>query len=242
MEDALEADMNGYDRYLQENGSQKQLNGFRMLRTNVTNSVFDFTPSHRGVSASFLNWLPEANRQRRRRDEVECTRSEALQHYDTEVVREAPEEVSWDWERVVTHHWEENRRMMYGHQRGSYSQLIEGLRTARNTAREVVWASLAYGSNAVSDRTRLTTRLLRRLIAKEQRPTPQQWNTIHAALQNAESWLVRLEERAREERVNEMARVEIPRTPRPVDDDASTVSRSPPPTELVATRFSNPRA
>jgi hypothetical protein len=230
--DALERDLDGYERWLRVNGSQRQISDFRILRANVDNSIFDFTPALPD-SPSFLTWLAEAIRRRRSRGNAEMGRREALRRYAREVVRGTTIEAQFDWTASLTRHYEENRREIYGNARGAYSQTIEDLRAARNNIRELVLLSLTYWPeepNPVYEETLTTRRLLRRHITTEYHPSAQEWDNIHGAIRRAQRMLDEAEAREQEERINEMVHNAIPGTPQTVDedDDASTVCASPP--------------
>jgi hypothetical protein len=230
--DALERDLDGYERWLRVNGSQRQISDFRILRANVDNSIFDFTPALPD-SPSFLTWLAEAIRRRRSRGNAEMGRREALRRYAREVVRGTTIEAQFDWTASLTRHYEENRREIYGNARGAYSQIIEDLRAARNNIRELVLLSLTYWPeepNPVYEETLTTRRLLRRHITTEYHPSAQEWDDIHGTIRRAQRMLDEAEAREQEERINEMVHNAIPGTPQTVDedDDASTVCASPP--------------
>ncbi|KAH8786373.1 hypothetical protein F5882DRAFT_496039 [Hyaloscypha sp. PMI_1271] len=228
--DLLEWDLDGYERWLRVNGSPRQISDFRILRADVDSRVFDFTPAPPD-SPSFLTWLAEAIRGRRRRGNAEMIRREALRRYYREVVRDSTPEAYFDWTASLTLYYEENRREIYGNSRGAYSQIIEDLRAARDRLRELVLLSLTYWPeepNPLYEETLTTRLLLRGFIATEHRPSAPVWDGINGTIRRAQRMLDEAEAREQEERINEMARNVIPGTPQTVDEDASTVCSSPP--------------
>ncbi|KAE9372507.1 hypothetical protein N431DRAFT_558327 [Stipitochalara longipes BDJ] len=234
---ALDEDLDGYDRYLRRRGAVLRLIAFRKLRSSVTDSIFEFTPAHPGAP-SLLNWLTETNERRRRRGQAELSGMPAFLGYVANVLRRtnAPQEVLSDWDVVLTHYAEENRREMYGNARGSYSRVVEALRAARNTGRDLVYASLEFWRpsqtnpvfNPVFHATRRIRPFLRRSITIEEEPSPEQWQRVREILVQAQTLLREEEERRQEEWIIEMARAAIPRTPQTIDEAASTVTDSPP--------------
>lgn len=234
-EEAVDEDMNLYESYLQRNGTQSQINDFRVLRTNVANNTFDFDPPANTHRPSFRMFVTLENERRLRVGQVEMTRREALREYPRQVLDDDPEEdPGRDFIYVRDHYFEENRRQMYGHARSTYSHTIERLRAARTTYRELVLDSLFHWSNSDQNpvhrtlSTALVNSRLRRFIALEENPSVEDWSEITAAFRSAQSLIDEAEQRVREQLVDEMAQTEIPRTPATVDDDASTVISSPP--------------
>jgi hypothetical protein len=59
-EEALEDDMNEYELYVEQNGTQEQLNLFRSLRATVDDNTYDFVPSS-GDTPSFFTWTQTEN-------------------------------------------------------------------------------------------------------------------------------------------------------------------------------------
>ncbi|PMD39323.1 hypothetical protein L207DRAFT_530745 [Hyaloscypha variabilis F] len=232
---ALDQDLNGYDLYLRQQVAVLQLNEFRSLRSSVTNSAFEFTPAIAGVP-SLLTWLAETNESRQRRGLGELSGTEALEGYASNVVQHprygVPKEVLQDWQVAETYYAEENRRQMYGYPRGSYSPLVERLREARNTFRDLVYSSFEYwiltGPNPVVYETRTIRPFLRRHIATEEDPSAKEWRRLREHLLQAQRLLLEESNRQQEEGINERLRNPVPRTPQTVDEDTSTVNNSPP--------------
>jgi len=236
--DALGQDMAGYERYLQRTATNSQLNPFQLLRTGVADNTFEFTPALPRIP-SLLDWLNRTNERRRR-----CTRSrryvdlvvtDILGDYAINVLRNlrfnVPPEILLDWETAETQYAEENRRQMYGFTRGSLSPVVEPLRESRNVIRDLVYNSAEYWAlspaNPVMHETRSSRSFLRRCIATEQGPSPEQWRIIGEHMAQAQTILREEGERRNEGWINERARNPVPRTPQTIDGDASTVTDSP---------------
>ncbi len=145
-EEALTEDMDFYERYLQANGTQLQLDGFRLFRANVSrNNTFSFVPPASAQRPSFRTWFDTENQYCRSLGEREMTQREGLRDYPIEV-QFSPEEEN-DFTLTRDRHFEENRRQMYGFARGSYSRVVEGPRTAHNTLLQLELESLHYWPN-----------------------------------------------------------------------------------------------
>ena len=238
-EEALAEDMDFYERYLRANGTQSQLNEFRLLRANVAHNIFSFTPpasaQRNSPKPSFHTWFEEDNHYRRSVGESEMTFREGLQNYPIEAAL-SPEEEN-DFTLARDRHFEENRRQMYGFARGSYSQVVEGLRTARDTVQQLRLDSLHYWpdeecgnqyQNPVLQPLVHVNQALQRFIAMEESPPDEVWHDIMSEIRRAESLVIDADRRARDEVVDEMARAVMRRTLETVreDTDAFTVTSS----------------
>jgi hypothetical protein len=180
--------------------------------------------------------LEEDNHYRRSEGESKMTFREGLQNYPIEA-QLSPEEEN-DFALARDRHFEENRHQMYGFARGSYSQVIEGLRTARNTVQQLRLDSLQYWpdeecgnqyQNPVLPPLVHVNQALQRFIAMEESPPDEVWHDIMSEIRRAESLAADADRKARDEVVDEMARAVMRRTLETFneDADASTVTSSP---------------
>jgi hypothetical protein len=233
-EEALAEDMDFYERYLQANGTQQQLDEFRLLKANVAHNIFSFTPPPSAQRPSFRTWFETENQDRQGVGEREMTLREGLQAYPIEV-QLSPEEEN-DYTSARDHHFEENRRQMYGFARGSYSPATEELRAARNTVQQLRLDSLLYWPNdecGHEDQNPILQPLvhvnqaLQSFIAMEEPPPDEVWNDIFSEIRRAESLIADAECRARDEVVDEMARTAMRRALETDNEDASTMTSSP---------------
>ncbi|PMD12146.1 hypothetical protein NA56DRAFT_713480 [Hyaloscypha hepaticicola] len=233
-EEALTEDMDFYERYLQANGTQSQLDEFRLLRAYVGGNTFSFNHPASAQRPSFRTWFDTENQQRRSEGESEMTLREGLRDYPIEVDLSPEEE--YDFTLARDRHFEENRHQMYGFARGSYSRVVEGLRTARNTFLQLRLDSLQYwpdeecgrqNQNPIIHPMDHVNQALQRFIAMEEPPPDEVWHDIMSEIRRAEPLVADADRRARYEVVDEVARTVMRRALETVNRDASSVTSSP---------------
>jgi hypothetical protein len=140
-EHALEADLDDYDHYIQQNGTTSHVNDFRRRRYEVTITRYDFVPSDPRVP-SLQTWgTMENKRQRRADDEPLTNREQELHTYADQIIFPATEEIYFSFHASLECYLEENRRVLYGYDRDAASPMIDTLRGARTDVQDMVMTS-----------------------------------------------------------------------------------------------------
>jgi hypothetical protein len=227
---ALEEDLNGYDRYLQENVFHHQRDEFRLLRRNIENAPFSFTPTD-PERRSFAVFLSEENQRRRETGEDELAGLEAIRAYNEVVISDAPVDVVRPYVTTLYHYLVGNRRQFYGHPRGAYYEAFEEVLTAQDALEELLVTFLehAHAMRVIIPDTnwKVYILLMRRRIAMEEEISEEQWATFNEALNEARRHVQEIERMAQEERVDEIGRIPVPRSPESVASTESDVSERP---------------
>ncbi|PMD12147.1 hypothetical protein NA56DRAFT_37980, partial [Hyaloscypha hepaticicola] len=179
-ENALDEDLNHYEWYLRNFGTELQLNDFRLRRAEIANGYFDFI-SEKFNHVSFQQWLLEYNLRQEIRGQNQVTSTiEALELYWRDVLEDECDELQEEFHRSRTRWFEECRREFYGHARDEYSPLIERLRSLRaECERTTDWNNEHYFNLAsVRENMGRICSILTTRIAMEREPTDEQWQRI----------------------------------------------------------------
>lgn len=125
----------------------------------------------------------------------------ALQLYEAQIVDNGSEEGSHDFVASRIHHYEENRRQMYGHARHEHSPLIERLRDTRADVIQLLMDTYECSDSfddAAREGLRTISSLLRIHIAMEREPSEEHWRAVRLAVTDAEQLIQASAAQARE--------------------------------------------
>jgi hypothetical protein len=199
--DVLEAEMNGYVQYLQQNGTDSEVNVFQRIRTEVNENPFDYLPEDPLVPA-FSTWRETENERRRGAGIDVLTDLDnvlALELYEAQIDENGSEEEYQDFIAARLHHYEENRRQMYGHTRHEHSVLIERLRDYRAAVTQLIMNTYQYWGrfdDPVREGLRAIISLLNIHIAMEREPSEEHWGAVRSTIADAEQLIEASEVRA----------------------------------------------
>jgi hypothetical protein len=189
IEHALEADLDGYDQYLEQHATKSQVNDFRRRRDEVANTPYDFVPFDPRVP-SYQTWRRlEDERRRRTGEALLASREQILLLYEEQIIARAAEEIYFDFRLSLDSYYEENRRVLYGYDRDAHSPMIERLRGARRDVQDMVMTSdhvWPRDNNPIRQRLEEVNRLFTMRIAMDQEPTREQWGFINASIRVAD--------------------------------------------------------